>query len=137
MASLRRSLIALVAALSVVLSLGAAGRDQLFCRMLGRVTSACCCAVASAASRAVVPGDCADGIERPDCCERIEQRAAGAPGAREAGARVPAAPVALAPAWFAAGTLPRPASRATLRVQARAPPSQGTPLFLKHCSFLS
>ncbi|HEY3500625.1 MAG TPA: hypothetical protein VGK73_38290, partial [Polyangiaceae bacterium] len=71
------------------------------------------------------------------CCQRIEQRGAAVPGVHDAAARLPSPPLATATPWFDLVADFTPAVRIPQRVQARAPPYSGPPLFLKHCALLS
>lgn len=130
-------LLALLALVLVAMPLGAVAREQYFCRVMGRVTTGCCCAQAAAKARVLARSDDGACIQRQDCCARIQESRGAAPALRDAALRMPVAVDAMATAVF---FVPEPAPMGLLladAVQARAPPPTGPPLYLKNCALLS
>jgi hypothetical protein len=134
----RRRWFALLALLLVALPLGAAGRDQYFCRMMGRLMDSCCCVPPGADTSHVARSSGGPRLERQDCCERVEGLRASATALRDAAVRLPLSAFAtLACARPLLPELPSMGSVQGEAVQARAPPPTGPPLYLKHCALLS
>src|SRR5689334_16927218 len=136
MLRLRTRLLALVTALLVALPLGAVVRDQVLCRMAGRVMSSCCCARAGASHHEASDAQRVPEARKASCCERLSAHAASPSAVRDGADRFPSLLVAtVPPSLELAAVLPqRLGGEGGARV--RAPPPTGPPLFLKHCSFL-
>jgi hypothetical protein len=136
MHGLRTRIPVLLVALLVALPAGAAGRHQYFCRMMGRLMDACCCASAQADANAKpVLGPEA---KAKDCCERVERAGReGIPALRDGALRIESPVVATLPALIAVEPAPVFSLRGINRERARAPPALGPPIFLKNCSLLT
>ena len=136
MHSLRARIPILLVALLLALPAGAAGRHQYFCRMMGRLLDACCCA--SAQSDAIAKRSPGPEAKAKDCCERIESAGREAiPALRDGALRIESPVVATLPALLAIVPAPVFSPAGIHHVQARAPPALGPPIFLKNCSFLT
>jgi hypothetical protein len=127
--------LAIFAVLLTALPVGA-GRDQYFCRAMGRLMDSCCCASARAAAKIARSG--ASEVKAKDCCERVSHTAsAGAPALKDGSLRVPPAALCSVAPMSALLTVPNFQARGVRRVQARAPPRRPPCLYLENCSLLT
>jgi len=135
MQTLRARIAALLAVVLVALPAFAFAQNRYFCAAMGLVMESCCCKSASESPGAKCPVQ----VQAADCCELLESAEREAtPAVRDGAAtRVPApALVATLSPWAVALGVDARELGGAVR-QARAPPSHGPPLYLKHCVLLS
>lgn len=136
MRAVSAKLLALFAALVLLLPGTASARAQYYCRMTGQVIGSVSCdgGAASQASRASSP---VQGVETPDCCQRLSASNRNASlGTLDAVNDVaPAAHLATVPQAFTLFVSDGPISVCAESTQ--APLAIGPPLFIAHCAFLS